>query len=222
MLLFLVKYSRPDIANSVRELSKVNDGAGERHYKELIRCLRYVFGTREKALVFLPVMRDEKDVQWSLEGYCDSDFAGDKDKRISVTGFCVYVCGCLVSWKSRGQKHVTLSSTEAEYVAVSELCQEIMFVRNILEFVGVKVKLPITVFCDNVGAIFLAYNAKTGGRTKHIDVKYHYVREFVYKDEVQIVFVHSENNHSNVFTKNTSQKVYGQQTGEFMETIRES
>ena len=117
---------------------------------------------------------------------------------------------------------MTLLSTKEEYVVVSELCQEIMFVRNILEFVGVNVKLPITVFCDNVGAIFLAYNTKTGGRTKHIDVKYHYVREFVYKGEVQIVFVRSENNHSDVFTKNTSQKVYGQQTGEFMETIGES
>ena len=125
--------------------------------------------------MFLPAMRNEEDIQRSLEGYCDSHFAGDKDKRISVTGFCVYVCGCLVSWKTRGQKHVTLSLTEAEYVAVLELCQEIMLVRNILEFVGVKVKLPITIFCDNVGAIFLAYNAKTGEYTNHIDVNYHYV-----------------------------------------------
>jgi hypothetical protein len=91
-----------------------------------------------------------------------------------------------------------------------------------LEFVGVTFKLPITVFCDNVGEIFLAYNAKTGGRTKHIDVKYHYVQEFVYKGEIQILCVRSENNHSDVFTKNTSQKVYDQQTGEFMETSRKS
>ena len=114
IILFLVKYSRPDIANSVRNLRKVNDGAGERHYIELIGCLKYVFGMREKALVFLPVMRTAEDIQWSLEGYCDSDFTRDKDRRISVTGFCVYVCGCLVSWKSCRQKHVTLSTTEAE------------------------------------------------------------------------------------------------------------
>ena len=94
-----------------------------------------------------------------------------------------------MSWKSRGQKHVTLSSTEAEYVAVLEVCQEIMFIRSIIEFIGVKFKTLITVYCNNVGALFLAYNAKTGGRTKHIDVKYHYLREYVRDRIIQIVFV---------------------------------
>ena len=103
-------------------------------------------------------------------------------------------------------------------MAVSEICQEIMFIRSILEFLGVKFKTPITVYCDNVGAIFLAYNAKTGGRTKHIDVKYHYVREYVRDGIVQIVFVRSENNHSDVFTKNTAHRIYEEQTGNFMET----
>ena len=114
---------------------------------------------------------------------------------------------------------MTLSSTEAEYVAVSEVCQEIMFIKSVLEFIGVKVKTPITVYCDNVGAIFLEYNAKTGGRTKHIDVKYHYVQEFVRDGVIQIIFVRSENNHSDVFTKNTAQKTYEVQSGNFMETI---
>ena len=219
MLLFLVKYSRPDIANSVRELSKVNDCAGTKHFGELVRCLKYVFRTKNRVLMFSPIVSTQDDFEWSFEGYCDSDIAGDKEKRISVTGFCIYVCGCLVSWKSRGQKHVTLSSTEAEYVAVSEVCQEIMFIKSVLEFIGVKVKTPITVYCDNVGEIFLACNAKTGGRTKHIDVKYHYVWEFVRDRVIQTIFVRSENNHSDVFTKNTSQKTYEVQSGNFMETI---
>ena len=169
--------------------------------------------------MFSPIVSTQDDFEWSFKGYCDSDFAGDKEKRISVTGFCIYVCGCLVSWKSRGQKHVTLSSTEAEYVAVSEVCQEIMFIKSVLEFIRVKVKTLITVYCDNVGAIFLAYNAKTGGRTKHIDVKYHYVQEFVRDGVIQIIFVRSENNHSDVFTKNTAQKTYEIQSENFMETM---
>ena len=125
----------------------------------------------------------------------------------------------LVSWKSIGQKHVTLSSTEAKYVAVSEVCQETMFIKSILEFIRVRVKTPITVYCDNVGTIFLAYNTKTGGRTKHIDVKYHYVWEFVRDGVIQIIFVRSENNNSDVFTKNTAQKTYEMQSENFMETI---
>ena len=104
---------------------------------------------------------------------------------------------------------------EAEYVAVSEDCQEMMFIKRIFEFIWVKVRTPITVYCDNVGAIFLAYNAKTGGRTKHIDVKYHYVREYIRDGVIQIVFVKLENNHSNVFTKNTTQRTYEGQIGKF-------
>ena len=111
-----------------------------------------------------------------------------------------------------------LSSTEAEYVAVLEVCQEIMFIKSILEFIGVKIKTPITVYCDNVGAIFLAYNTRTGGRPKHIDVKYHYAREYVREEVIKIVFVKLENNHSDVFTKNMAQRIYEEQTGNFMES----
>ena len=97
--------------------------------------------------------------------------------------------GCLIAWKSKGQKHVTLSSTEAEYVAVLDVCTEIMFVRMILDFLGVRVKLPITVHCDSIRAIFLSYNAKISQRTKHIDTKYRYVGEYVEQGTVKIVFV---------------------------------
>ena len=98
-------------------------------------------------------------------------FAGDKDKRLSVTGFCIYIYGCLVSWKSHGQKTVALSSTEAEYIAISELCAEILLIKSILEFLKIEIKLPIIVHCDNIGAIYLGHNAKLSQRTKHIDVK---------------------------------------------------
>ena len=93
-----------------------------------------------------------------------------------------------------------------------------MFIRSILECIGVKFKTPITVYCDNVGAIFLDYNAKTGGRTKHIDVKYHYVREYVRDGNIKIVFVRLDNNNSDVFTKNTAQRIYEGQTGNFMKS----
>ena len=111
---------------------------------------------------------------------------------------------------------VTLSSTEAEYMAVLELCQEIIFVWNIMSFLGVKFGILITVYCNNFEAIFLAYNAKTGGRTKHVDIHYNYVREFVQNREVQILFVRSENNDIDIFTKNTAKKTYVEHSGKFM------
>ena len=172
ILLFLVKFSRPDISNSVRELSKANDGASDRHFSGLLRTIKYVLDTKNKALRYETGMNFQNT--WKLKAYCDSDFAGDKETRRSVSGYCIYLFDCLIAWKSKGQKHVTLSSTEAEYVAVSDVCCEIMFIRMILWFVGIKIELPIIVHCDNVGAIFLSYNAKISQRTKHIGTKYRY------------------------------------------------
>ena len=187
--MFLVKYSRPDIANSVRELSKANDGATEKYFQGLLRTIKYVLDSREKGLRYETSMNFK--TAWQLKAYCDSDFSGDKETRRSVSGYCICLFDCLICWKSKGQKHVTLSSTEAEYVAVAEVCTEIMFICMILWFLGIKIELPIMVHCDNVGAIFLSYNAKISQRTKHIDIKYRYVKEWVEDGIVKIVFVKS-------------------------------
>ena len=114
MLLYLVKFSRPDISNSVRELSKAMDRSTAAHYKVLLRVLKYVVRTEDLGLIYDSGILVNFDGTWQIVAFCDSDFAGDKDNRISVTGFCIYIGKCLISWKSRGQKSVTLSSTEAE------------------------------------------------------------------------------------------------------------
>ena len=217
MLLFLVKFSRPDISNAVRELSKVNDGATQRNFKELLRTVRYVLDSRDKALKYELKTSEAEKEDWELKGFCDSDFSGDKDTRKSVTGFALFVKSCLVSWKSKGQSQVTLSVTEAEYVAVSELCKEILFVRQVMEFLKQKVKYPIIIHCDNVGAIFLAHNAKASQRTKHIDVRYHFVREYVEHGIVKIIFVRSAENKSDPFTKNVSKELFDKHHADYME-----
>ena len=105
-------------------------------------------------------LREQEGSQWILKAFSDSDWAGAPDDRRSITGYCIYLNGCLISWKSRGQKHVTLSSTEAEYVAVSEVCTDIMFIKMMMEFLLLQMKKPVIVHCDNVRAIFLGNNAK--------------------------------------------------------------
>ncbi len=97
--------------------------------------------------------------------------------------------GALILWRSCGQNSVILSSSEAEYVASSEVCAEIMSIKQVLEFLKVKVELPIVVNVDNVGAIYLASNATTSQQTRHIDVCYHFVRDYLENGVVQIVFV---------------------------------
>ena len=95
-----------------------------------------------------------------------------------------------------------LSSTEAKYVAVSEVCTEILFIKQVLEFLGVKIAYPIVVNVDNIGAIYLAKNETMGQRTKHIDVRHHFVREYIEDGIVKIVFIRSEDNMADPFTKN--------------------
>ena len=126
----------------------------------------------------------------------------------SLSGFCIYVGYYLISWKSRAQRSVLLSSTETEYYAVSEVSMEIMFIKNLLEFLGISIDFPITVNCDNVRAIFLSQNAKNNNRTKHIDIRAHYVCQFIKDGILKIVFVKSADNEADVFTENVSNNIF--------------
>ena len=118
-LLYLTKHSRPDITNPVRELSKGMDGASMAHVTEMYRVINFVLETKTLGLRMVPIFNDGI---WKLEALSDSDFANDKDTRYSVYGYIIYFCGVPVAWKS---KSVVLSTTEAEYVAVSEVVKDV-------------------------------------------------------------------------------------------------
>jgi len=217
MLLYLLKHSRPDLSNAVRELSKVMDGATNDHMECLHRTIKYVLDTKHRCLVMAPTTTNH--LEWHLRAYCDSDYSGDRDTRHSVTGFIIYLQGTPISWKSKSQRSITLSSTEAEYVALSEVTAEIMFIKQILEFLEMKMELPIKVHVDNVGAIYLANNSTIGQRTKHIDVRYHYVREYIEDGIVTIIFVKSGDNDADIFTKNTPGELHNKHIEKFSESI---
>jgi hypothetical protein len=133
---------------------------------------------------------------WNLNVFCDSDWAGDPETRISVTGFIVYLMGVPVSWRSKAQRGVTLSSSKAEYVAISEAVKEIKFMYFLLQDIGFDVELPIVVETDNIGALFMSQNALTGVRTRHVDTRYHFIRENVEDGIIKIEFVKSNDNDS--------------------------
>ena len=218
-LLYLVKHSRPDLSNSVRELSKVMDNANEGQYKMLLRSIKYVNDTQDFRLK-LKANGDEKS-KWKIKAYCDSDFAGDSDGRKSISGFVIYMNGMPISWRSKGQKSVSLSSTEAEYMAISEVAMELLFVHGVMKFLGMDQELPMIVNVDNVGAIYLSQSATTSNRTKHIDVRYHFVREFIEDGIVKIVFVRSAENDADLFTKNLGGELYRKHRGKVM-TLNET
>ncbi len=178
--------------------------------KELKRCVKFVLDTSDFGLKISPTELD--DGHWTIMVYTDSDWAGDKDTRLSVSGFIVYLLGVPITWRSKQQKSVALSSSEAEYVSLSEAAKEIKFIYQIMMSMGLKVKTPIIVRVDNVGAIFMTENVSTSQRTRHVDIRYAYVREFVEDGFVKILFVQADENFSDGFTKNVSADIYEKHT----------
>ena len=208
MLLYLVKHSRPDIANAARELSKCMDKATPAAYKELMRLIKFVLDTKSFGLRLSPNPDLMIDGKWNMVIYSDSDWAGDKDNRISVTGFIIFLLSAPIMWRSKAQKSVSTSSAESEYKALSEAAKEIKFIYQLLRGMGIVVMTPITVRVDNVGAIFMAENVGSSSRTRHIDTCYHFVREFIVEEFLKIIFVKSAENRSDGFTKNVGTETY--------------
>ena len=131
--------------------SKSMDGASMAHVTEMYRVINFVLEMKTLGLRMVPIFQDGI---WKLEALSDSDFANDKDTRYSVYGYIIYFCGIPVAWKSKSMKSVVLSTTEAEYVAVSEVVKEIKFLYQMLRSMEVKVPLPIKVHVDDVGTIW--------------------------------------------------------------------
>lgn len=125
---------------------------------------------------------------------------------------------CLLGWGSRAQKNVTLASTEAEYVGISEIAKEIIFIKKVLEFIGIKINYPIIIHVDNMGAIYLA-EGQGGKRTKHVDIRYHFVREYVENGILKVIFIRSEENMADPYTKNVSQIIFDRSYSPYMKFL---
>jgi hypothetical protein len=155
-----------------------------------------------------------------MEGDSDSEFGADQETRISVFGWNLYFCGALIAWKSKASNSVTLSSTEAEYVALSKITKEVIFVKQVLETMGIGVKLPIIINVDNVGAINLSNNHSLGQRTKHIDMRINFVREFVEDGIIKTKFDVTANNEAYTHTKNTSEETFKKHVSKHLVDVR--
>ena len=144
----------------------------------------YLKGTQEYRLRY--VKPDSYKADTPLDCYSDSDWAADKIDRKSTSGFLIFWFGCLLSWGTFKQKLVTVSSTEAEYVALSKATNEIIYVRNIIDSIAIRLVRSILHY-DNTGSGFLAVNPTTGPRTKHIDIRFHHIRDFIKQGVIGLV-----------------------------------
>lgn len=144
------------------------------------------------------------DIKHELEikGVSDANYATDVDTRKSVSGFSVFLNGAPVSFKSVQQKVVTLSTTEAELYAITQCAQEMIFVMNVLESMELLVKKPMTLFCDNKGAVLLTHNWSVGGRTRHVEVRQYFLRDLKEMKILLCEWISGKQIASDIFTKN--------------------
>ena len=145
-----MKHTRPDLANSTRELSKAMDVANYLHWRELLRVIVYALKSQEKGIVLRP---DRKSMKLNLKKFVDAEFAGDQDNRRSIMGRIIYLNEAPIGWNSKAMNNDTLSLTEAEYISMSEGLKDLKFIFMCLKYLKMKVNLPMLVLIDNIGAI---------------------------------------------------------------------
>ncbi|XP_053690779.1 uncharacterized protein LOC128739325 [Sabethes cyaneus] len=169
-LLYISVCARPDVAASVAILGRKVSSPTEADWVAAKRVVRYLKATKVSKLVY-------GDIGGNLIGYSDADWAGDIGTRRSTTGFVFYYAGAAVSWVSRRQTSVTLSSMESEYVALSEAGQELIWLRRLLEDMGEKINGPVKLMEDNQSCIHFVTSERKSRRSKHIEVKEHFVKQ---------------------------------------------
>ena len=192
-LMYLMVCTRPDIAQAVSVVSRYLSCPGKGHWEAVKWIFRYLKGTINARLEF-------GKGNGPLTGYVDSDFGGDLDKRRSLTGYIFTLGDCAISWKSQLQPTVALSSTEAEYMAITEAIKEAIWLKA---FVGEMSSFngPIVVFCDNQSAVHLTKDRMHHERTKHIDIRYHFVRDVISEGKVLVKKIGTESNPADMLTK---------------------
>ena len=169
-LLYLSINTRPDISYAVGALARFNKFPTYRSCKALVRVLIYLRDTTERGIQFT-------GTDFELSAYSDADWGGDLDSRRSTTGYVVYAAGGPIAWQSKLQSTVAVSTMEAEYMAAFGAIQELIWIKGVLGEIGFNYIDPITLYMDSKSAMSLAKNPTHHKRSKHIDIKYHWLRE---------------------------------------------
>ena len=195
-LMYAALGSRPDIAHAVQQLSQFSSNPSPAHSTAAKRVLRYLKGTRTLGIIYYNNNTPPEPI-----GYSDADWANNPDNRKSIGGQIFFVAGGAVTWSSRKQRTVAKSSMEAEYMAASASASEIKWLRTFFSELSFTLQLPTLLCVDNQSAIASAHSQSIHSRTKHIDIHYHYIRELITSNEVQVFHCPTEENVADLFTK---------------------
>jgi hypothetical protein len=185
--------TRPDIAFAISTVAKFAANPGLAHWDAVKRVYRYLAGTRDLWLTYGETKR-------VLEGYADADGSMSEDRR-AITGYAFLIDGGAVSWSSKRQELVSLSTTESEYVAATHGMKEAIWLRSLLSEIFEPIEPPTTLFSDNQAAIALTRDHQYHARTKHIDVRYHFIRWVIEQGSLRLIYCPTDDMVADVLTK---------------------
>jgi len=198
-LMYAAIATRPDIAYAVNRLASYTANPEMSHWTAAKRILRYLKGTKDLGIIYkikYSKNRRENDVT----GYSDASFANNDD-RSSISGYTFLVSGGAITWGSKRQNVISLSTTEAEYICLSDATREAIWLRNLFKELGYEQKEPTLIYGDNLGSLAIAHNPQYHKRTKHFDIKHHYIRDQVQKQTVAIEYRPTKDMTADIFTK---------------------
>jgi hypothetical protein len=203
-LLYSAICTRPDIFYAVMQLARFNSNPGETHVKASKQVLRYLNDDPSKGIKYTKTK--DFDGKIRIIAYVDSDWAGCVDTRRSTMGYIIKVANGPTSWKSKTIKSLALSSCEAEFVALSEVCRELMWMCRFLDELGIQYHTP-EIHCDSSSAIRWAEDPVQHQRNKHVELKYYYCRDLVTADKVRVFKVHTTLNCADIMTKPVGKQI---------------
>ena len=192
-LIYAMVCSHPDLSYAVSAVSRYMANPGKEHWKAVQWIFRYLRSSTDACLQF-------GRTRSGVVVYVDSDFAEDLDKRRSLTGYVFTIDGCAISWKVTLQTTVVLSTIEAEYMAITEACKEAIWFKGLFNELSEDLRMT-TVFCDSQSAIFLINDQMFHERTKHIDVRYHFVCDIIARGDIVVSKVSTHDNPADMMTK---------------------
>ena len=200
--LIYLSHTRPDIAYAVSVISQFMHNPKEVHLQAAHRILQYLKGNPGKGILF------KRNGGLVLEAYTDADYAGSLVDRRSTSGYCTFLGGNLVTWRSKKQNVVARSSAEAEFRAMAQGVCELLWLKIILEDLKIRWDGPMRLYCDNKSAISIAHNPVQHDRTKHIEVDRHFIKEKLESGLICTPYVTTQGQLADVLTKGLNSTVF--------------
>jgi hypothetical protein len=181
-LMYATLGTRPDISFAVQVVSRFSNNPGRAHWEAVKRIFRYLNGTKNLWLTYRKM-----DAKGKLTGYADADGSMAEDRR-AISGYAFLLNGGAVSWSAKKQEIVSLSTTESEYIAATHASKEALWLRSLLSQLFEPTHTPTTLFLDNQSAITLTKDHQYHARTKHIDIRFHFIRWIVEEGKISLVY----------------------------------